>query len=207
MDKLIGKLVAELDQLKLRDKTLVVFVGDNGSVGGGKVHGRAINGGKGSLQEGGSRVPLIVSWPGVTPAGVARNDLVDLTDFFPTFTELAGAKLPEGVTIDGHSLAPQLKGQPGRSREWIYVQLGDKYYARDVRWKLNHEGQLFDLKDAPFREIQVPIDSSDASAQAARNRLHAVLRQLNPAPAKPESPSPPVPKAKQKKNQPRQQTQ
>jgi len=178
MDKLVGKLVAELDRLKLREKTLIVFVGDNGCVGSRTLGGRAIDGAKGSMKEGGSRVPLIVNWKGTAPEGRVLADLTDVTDFFPTLAELAGAKPPEGVTIDGHSFAAQIRGQAGKPREWLYVQLGDKRYVRDARWKLNNDGELFDMKEAPFREIPVPADSGNAEAQPARKRLQAALDNL-----------------------------
>ncbi len=189
LDKLMGKLVAELDSLNLCEKTLIVFTGDNGCTGqasgakgggGGAIRGRDIDGAKGSMKEGGSRVPLIVSWKGTTPAGQVSKDLVDVGDFFATFAELAGAKLPEGVTIDGHSLAPQITGRQGTPREWIFVQLGNQWYVRDARWKLNNQGQLFDMKDAPFQETPIQPDSTEPQAQAARARLQAALDQLRP---------------------------
>ncbi|HUT35514.1 MAG TPA: sulfatase-like hydrolase/transferase [Planctomycetota bacterium] len=181
MDKLVGKLVAELDRLGLREKTLVVFTGDNGNVGGGSIGGRPIDGGKGSMKEGGSRVPLIANWKGTTPAGQVLKDLVDFTDFYPTFAELGGAKLPEGEVVDGRSFAAQLRGQPGQPREWVYIQLGGRYYARSARWKLNESGQLFDMKDAPFREIPVAADDADPEAAAARKALQAALDTLGVA--------------------------
>jgi arylsulfatase A len=177
MDKLVGKLIDELEGLGLREKTAVVFVGDNGCVRGGKLNGRAIDGAKGTMKEGGSRVPLIVNWPGTAPAGQACRDLTDFTDFFPTFAELAGAMLPDGVTIDGHSFAAQVKGQPGRPRRWVYVQLGDRWYVRDNRWKLYNDGGLFDMKNSPFEEIPTSSDSSTESRDA-RKRLQKVLDDL-----------------------------
>ena len=184
LDKLVGKLVAELDGLRLREKTLVLFAGDNGSVGGGTLGGRAIAGGKHSMLDGGSRVPLIASWPGTTPAGAVNRELVDFSDFFATFGELTGAKLPEGVTLDSRSFAPQLRGEKGTPREWVYVQLGKEWYARDAGWKLNQAGQLFDMKEAPFAETPVAADAKDEAAAAARRRLQDVLDQLDPAGAK-----------------------
>jgi arylsulfatase A len=178
MDKLVGKLMAELDNLKLRQKTLVVFVGDNGNVEKGTIRGRTVDGVKGSLREGGSRVPLIASWPGTTPSGKVCKDLIDFTDFFPTLAELAGGKLPTGVTLDGRTFAAQLKGQAAKPRDWVYVQLYGERYVRDPRWKLTHEGQFFDMQDAPFREIPVPVETADAQTQAARHRLQAVLNNL-----------------------------
>jgi arylsulfatase A len=181
LDRLVGKLVSELDRLNLREKTLIVFTGDNGLVGGGSVHGRAIDGGKGSMKEGGSRVPLIASWKGTTPAGQVCRDLIDFSDFLPTFAEMAGAPLPPGVTIDGRSFAAQLQGRPGQPREWVYVQLGQRHYVRDVRWKLYGDGTLCDLKDAPFAELNLPADKETEESQAARRRLQAALDALRPA--------------------------
>src|SRR5207248_1864970 len=89
--------------------------------------------------------------------------------------------MPTDVKFDGRSFAPQLRGEKGNSREWIFVQLGAGWYVRDDGWKLNERGELFSMKDAPFVEAPVAADSSDASAQAARKRLEAVLDDLNPA--------------------------
>lgn len=185
MDKLIGKLVADLDRLKLRDNTLIVFVGDNGTAEGyapiSTVLGRRLSGQKGSMLEGGALVPLIVSWPGKTPAGKVSANLVDSTDFLPTFAELAGAKLPANTVIDGHSFAPQLRGQQGKPRDWIFIQLARQWYVRDARWKLNQTGALFNMSKAPFEEPLVPANTTDPAAIAARKRLAAVLEKLNPA--------------------------
>jgi arylsulfatase A len=193
MDKLVGKLVAELERLKLRENTLVLFAGDNGTAGGhasATVKGRRLSGQKATMLEGGSLVPLIASWPAETPAGKVSQDLIDFSDFFPTFAELAGGKVPEGVTIDGRSFAAQLQGRQGAPREWIYVELQGQWYARTARWKLNNAGELFDMSAAPFVEKPVPPGTGDAEAMAARARLQAVLDQLNPAAGKQSAPRP-----------------
>src|SRR5207244_13598701 len=111
MDKQVGELVAEVEKLGLREKTLILFSGDNGTAVGypSSFRGRMINGAKGSMLEGGSRVPLIASWPGVTPTGKVSRDIVSFADPLPTFAELGGAKLPQGVKIDGISCAAQLR--------------------------------------------------------------------------------------------------
>ena len=182
LDKQVGLLGAELDRLGLRENTLILFSGDNGTVGQpDTLGGRTINGVKGSMLEGGARVPLIAHWKGVAPAGRVLKDLVDFSDLLPTFAEVVGTKLPQGVTIDGRSFAAQLRGQKGNPREWIYVQLGRRWYVRDDGWKLNQAGELSDMKDAPFVERLVPADSKDGAALTARQRLQAVLDQLNPA--------------------------
>lgn len=185
MDKLVGKLVAELDRLKLRKKTLIVFAGDNGSIRSPTytpVKGKIISGHKATMQEGGSRVPMLANWPGTTPAGAVNHDLTDFSDFLATFAELGGAKPPEGVKLDGQSIAPQIKGQKGTPREWVYVELMGKSFVRDPRWKLDSDGGFFDLKDAPFEEIPVAKDNADAGAQSALKKLKLVLDEHQAAP-------------------------
>lgn len=185
MDKLVGRLVAELERQHLREKTLIIFFGDNGTANGraerAMIGGRRLDGAKGSMQEGGSLEPLIVNWPGVTPAGKVRADLIDSTDFVPTLAELAGAKLPANRTIDGRSFAGAIRGESGQARTWVYLQLAKQWYAREAGWKLNQAGELFNMVDAPFAEKPVAADTSDPAAIAARQRLQQVLAQLNPA--------------------------
>ena len=181
LDKTVGKLVAALDEMNLREKTLIVFTGDNGSVPVGTINGRPVDGHKSQVNEGGSRVPLIASWKGVTPTGRVLKDLVGFSDFYATFTELAGAKLPDGVTMDSQSFAPQLRGEKGAPREWTYVQLGAKWYARNDGWKLTESGQLFDMSDAPFVQKPVSTSAQNTEAKSAREQLQGVLDQLSPA--------------------------
>jgi arylsulfatase A len=133
------------------------------------------------MLDGGSLVPMIVNWPGVTPAGKVSDDLVDSTDFLPTFAEVAGAKLPQDTIIDGRSFAAQLRGEKGQPREWAFIQLAGMWYVREKAWKLNEAGELFDMSNAPFEEKLVAADTKDPAATAARKRLQAALDQLNPA--------------------------
>jgi arylsulfatase A len=192
MDKQLGALVAELDKLGLRRNTLIVFSGDNGTAAGypSTVHGRAINGHKGSMLEGGSRVPLIASWPGVTPAGKVLDDIVSFADFWPTFGELAGAKLPEDFKTDGQSIAAQIRGEPGTPRQRAYVQLGSHWYVREPGFKLDEAGDLFDMSDAPFVEKPIAPGSDTEQSKDARKRLSQSLDQLNPAGGKTDSDGP-----------------
>ena len=186
MDRQVGEIIAALEKLGLREKTLVLFSGDNGTAAGypSPVHGRMVNGWKATMLEGGSRVPYIASWPGVTPAGKVSGDIVSFADMLPTFAELGGARLPEGVKVDGISHAPQLRGEKGTPREWAYVQLGAKWFVREQGWKMNESGELFDMSDAPFVEKPVAASADSDASKAARTRLTAVLAELNPAAGK-----------------------
>lgn len=182
MDKLVGKLMNALDSLKLADNTLVVFFGDNGTAGKaaamGTVNGKKIIGKKGSMQEGGSLVPLIVHWPGVIKKPAVSRNLIDASDFVPTFAELADASLPSQVKIDGRSFANQLKGGIGEARSWIFNELGNDWYVRDAKWKLNRAGQLFDMRNAPFEEN---LADENEETKMAKQRLQGILNELNPA--------------------------
>lgn len=189
MDKLVGRLMGELDRLHLREKTLVIFTGDNGTAGfgikaGANVNGRPISGQKGTMLEGGSRVPLIANWPGTTPAGTVNRDLIDFSDFFATFASLAGAPLPEGVVLDSRSFAGQIEGRKADPRDWVYVELNGNSYVRDARFKLTNKGEMFDLSNAPFEEKPVAADSTDSAALAARPALQKVLNEHPTAPGK-----------------------
>ena len=202
LDKSVGKVVAEIERLGLSKNTVIVYAGDNGTAGqSGTIGGRQINGAKASMWEGGTRVPLIASWKGTTPRGKVLKDMVDFSDFHATFAELAGVKQPAGLTFDGRSFAPQLRGRKGNPREWIYVQLGRNWYVKEPGWKLNQGGELYDMKEAPFVEKLVPAGTEDAAAAAGRKRLQAVLDKLNPAGGKTEAVQPGGGKAGKKAGQ------
>ena len=185
MDKLVGKLVSELERLKLRQKTLLVFMGDNGTghqwAKKGTIGGRELSGAKGDMLEGGAHVPLIANWPGVTPEGKVLDDMVDSTDFVPTFAELTGAKLPADKVLDGHSILPQLLGEKGKPREHIFIELAKNWYVREANWKLNEKAELFDMSDSPFTEKLVAASADTETSKAARMRLTTALAKLNPA--------------------------
>jgi arylsulfatase A-like enzyme len=125
--------------------------------------------------EGGSRVPLAAYWPGHTPAGKVNNDLIDFSDFFATLADIAGAKLPHDLKLDSHSFAPQIEGKRGMPRDWVYVELNGNSYVRDAKFKLKPDGEMFDLSEAPFKEIPVPRDDNHPEVAKARKKLEAVL--------------------------------
>ena len=140
-----------------------------------------VNGWKGSMLEGGSRVPFIVSWPAVTPKAKVLDDIVSFADPHATFAELAGVTTSDGFKTDGQSFLAQLRGEPGKPRKWAYVQLDGHWYVREPGYKLNEAGSLFDMSDAPFVEKPISPDEDTAKSKAARQRLAAALEELNPA--------------------------
>ena len=184
MDKLVGKLLSTLDDLKLRENTLIIFMGDNGTASQyaerSSIGGKALSGKKGTMLECGSLVPTIANWPGVIEAGKVNDLLIDSSDILPTFADLAGAKLPTKNVLDGRSFLPQLMGKKGNPREWIFIELGNKWYVREAKWKLNREGELFDMSNAPFEEKLVSNYTDKKEASAAYSRLQTALKTLSP---------------------------
>ena len=184
MDKMVGRIVDKLDEVGVRDNTVILFTGDNGTPGGAKggivseLNGRTIEGGKSLTTDAGTRVALVANMPGTIPPGMVSNDLVDFSDMMPTISDMTGAKLPAGEVLDGVSFAPQLLGMKGTPREWIYCyyepvpgMTEPLIFARDQRWKLYSDGRLYDISndvleqhplsdDGPVRrKLQVALDS------------------------------------------------
>ncbi|MCI0699870.1 MAG: sulfatase-like hydrolase/transferase [Planctomycetia bacterium] len=190
-DKLVGKLVAHLEKLKLRENTLILFLGDNGTGKPitSKLNGKDVKGDKGNTTTLGTHVPLIASWPGTHPQpppiregarGRVCADLIDFTDMLPTLAAVAGAELPRGVTLDGRSFLPQVKGEKGNPREWIFCHYEPRHgkntakvrYAQDTRFKLYNDGRMFDLEKDPLEQKPLPVkDARDPD----REKLKAVL--------------------------------
>ncbi|MHC4913527.1 MAG: sulfatase-like hydrolase/transferase [Planctomycetota bacterium] len=185
MDKIVGRIVKKLEGLGLRENTLILFTGDNGTPKGitsVMKDGRRIKGGKGMTTDAGTHVALIANWKGTTATGKVCGELVDFSDFVPTLADAAGASPPKGVTIDGRSFLPQLCGEKGNPKEWIFCHYGPKHgrrklrrFVRDKRWKLYANGELYDLAADGLEESANP---SGKEATAARERLQSVLDSI-----------------------------
>ncbi len=187
MDRQVGRMLDALAALGRERDAFVQFLADNGSPRGitSELAGRRIPGGKASLRDAGTHVPLLASRPGVVPAGVC-GDLVDVSDLLPTLAGLAGAALPEGVTLDGRSFAPQLRGEPGQPREWVYG--GDhrgRSFLRDRRWKLTKRGALYDVERDPDEVAAILPGQDTTESAAARARLEGYARAYFPGGALP----------------------
>ena len=180
LDRQIGAMLRTLDELGIADDTIIIFVADNGTDAGLRNlwgDGRAIAGGKGTMTDRGTRVPLLVRWPGKIKAASSCADLVDLSDFFPTLCELTGAKLPD-VMIHGRSFAPQLLGKPGQPREWIHIQNANSRQVRDREFMLNNKGELRRVGELWENPARLDANADSAKEAAARKKLQAVFDSL-----------------------------
>jgi arylsulfatase A-like enzyme len=146
VDESVGRVMAVLDELKLAENTVLIFTSDNGGVGGyvregvkqsGDITDNApLRSGKGSLYEGGTRVPFIVRWPGQVPAGAACDVPAIHVDIYPTLVALAGGRMPATQPFDGESLAPLFRNPRGSlAREAIFQHFPGYLGAGVDQWR------------------------------------------------------------------------
>jgi len=167
VDWSVGQILNTLDELKLADKTLVLFTSDNGGTRRGS--NAPLRGFKASTFEGGMREPTIVRWPGHIPAGTETDVITSMMDVLPTFVKLAGGTVPTDHTIDGRDMWPLLSGEEGAQSPhevFYYFQAQDLKAVRDARWKLEVDtGKLYDLKNDIGESKDVAKQNADVVAR------------------------------------------
>lgn len=194
MDRDIGTLLARLEELGLAENTIVMFSSDNGTTYSKGVDADYFNsvgdmrGLKGSVFEGGIKVPFIVKWPNVTPAGSTSDKISAFWDIMPTLADITGAALPEG--IDGASIASTLKGdnssiEEGKPLYWEYHAFGGMQAVRKGKWKGvrleirkqdNAPVQLFDLESDPNETNDIAADHPEVVAE-----IRAIMDSRRPS--------------------------
>ena len=138
MDAAIGEILGELDRQDLRKSTLIVFHSDNGGPNPGVVTDNGpLRAGKGTLYEGGIRVPALVSWPGQVATGAVVNQPVHVVDWYPTLLTLAGASTQQPAPLDGVDIWPTItSGQPSPHTEIVLNATPNAGAIRVENWKL-----------------------------------------------------------------------
>jgi len=233
MDDAIGTLLDTLDRLKIADNTVIIFTADNGGNMYNEVDGTTptsnvpLRGGKACLFEGGTRVPGIIVWPGITKAGSRSDVLVQSEDYYPTLLEGLALKPAPEQRFDGSSILPALKGGdlPGKASFQYFPHYGTvpdwlppAVSVHRDDWKLirifhggengAHRHLLFNLKDDLSEKTNLAaqqpalVTELDALLEAFLKDTHAVVPVPNPAfdPKQyhPELEGKPQPKAKAK---------
>lgn len=188
VDRIVGKIVATLNETGLREDTLVIFTGDNGTHPMIKsvLNGKNYPGGKGSTTDNGTHVPFIASWPGRIPAATVVDDLVDFSDILPTIAAAATiSKQHEGWPLDGHSFLPTLLSADQRSpRDYIYcwyhrdgVREKAKQLTRTQRYKLYADGRFFDTREDLLEKHPLNVDQLNPDQQSTHQLLQAALQK------------------------------
>jgi len=201
-DKMVGKVVAKVDELRLDRPTLVIFYSDNGTNNrvSSMLGDRVVRGGKGEGSELGIRVPAFALWRGAANMGVATDELIDSVDVLPTILDVAGASQLIPKQIDGISFAALLATKKTAAadannalRDWVYIhqdprpgwdkdRFGLIRVALDKRFKLFEDGRLFDLQNDPFEEQPLFVNADDVVQSASRRKLQRVLDSMKPYP-------------------------
>lgn len=195
MDREIGRMMDLVKELGLDEDTIFVFTSDNGapSQGLGGVDPnffdslKGLRGNKGSVYEGGVRVPCIVRWKGRIKPGTESDRVTGFEDWLPTLIDLAGAKVKTPRNIDGISFAPTLLGKKQQERPFLYrefpsyggqqsVRIGD---WKGVRQNLNHPNRTPDLRIELYNLKKDPIESHNVAVQYPRivAKMEKVMRQ------------------------------
>lgn len=182
MDVIVGQFVRHVDRLGIGDRTLVLFVGDNGTHKSirSQLGDRIIQGGKGTTTDAGTHVPFVASWSGKIPAGTVCSDLVGVGDFLPTLMEVSDLPVPSG--LDGRTFWPQLQGQPGVPRQWLHCYYNPrpektkpKQFTWDHRFKLYSDGRFYDVLADPDESEPLRNWQKDPTAAAAHGKLKQAL--------------------------------
>jgi arylsulfatase A len=185
VDKMVGKIVSKLDELGLRENTLVLFTCDNGTSGAIKseLNGTIVQGGKRKMTDAGTHVPLIANWPKTIPEKQVVGDLVDFSDFLPTLLDAAQSPLPTNLTLDGQSFLPQITGKQANPRKWVhcYYRRGKEkaqQWTRTQRYKLYNTGKFYDV--SLDRLEKNPLSTFTPEQKKTRAILQSALDQFDP---------------------------
>jgi len=166
VDANVGRLLATLDETGLAEKTVVIFLSDNGGVS--SYYNAGLRGQKGTVWEGGIRSPLLVRWPGHFPSGVRVEAMAQHIDLLPTLCELIGADVPNDRPIDGRSILPLIRNGGGPSpHKYLYHQWSRTRPDPNKEWAIHGpryklvNGQLFDLQTDPGEEHDLAAEHPD----------------------------------------------
>ena len=160
----VGRVLAKLDELKLRDNTIVLYFSDNGPNSwrwNGGMKGR-----KGTVDEGGVRAPFLIRWPGRIRPGTRFPQIAGAIDLLPTLADMTGVPLTSKKPLDGKSLKPLLLGQRGNWPDRMIFSLGGKRISvRTQRYRLDPQGQLFDMEADPMQDRNIAAEKPEIAAR------------------------------------------
>lgn len=188
MDDLVGLIDDKLKELEIENNTLIIFTGDNGTdipiVS--FLNGRKVAGAKGETTDAGTRVPFIAKWTGVIQPNSVCDDLVDFSDILPTICETANISVPDSLNIDGRTFLPQLKGEKGDPRKWIYCWYSRsgkgeeaKVFARNHQYKLYENGQFYNIPNDYDETNSLNYETLTMEEQKTFQVLDSVLKYYN----------------------------
>lgn len=184
-DKIVGKIIGQLEAFNLDQNTLVIFTGDNGTHISirSQLGQELIAGGKGNTTDAGTHVPLVISWPKMIREALVFNHLIEFSDFFPTLAELCGTE----ALSDGKSFYPLLCGENYQAREIAFVHYDPRWgknvnqyrnqFVRTLDYKLYPDNRFFDLTRDKLEKNPIPYDSLQKEQLIIRTNLENELKK------------------------------
>ena len=180
LDWNVGRIVEKVEELGLSENTIIVYLSDNGPNSWRWNDG--MKGRKGSTDEGGIRSPLFMKWESVLPAGKNITEIAGAIDLLPTLADLAGIDFQAEKQLDGVSLKPLLIGKnPDWKDRLLFSHWGEKTSVRSQRFRLDHEGKLFDMVNDPGQHDDVSEEFPEISKRlllAQKQWINEVLSEL-----------------------------
>ena len=186
-DKIVGKIMDELDRLQIAENTLVIFTGDNGtdrpiqSI----INDQIVAGAKNKTTDAGTRVPLIAYWPGKIKSGKVNSNLIDFSDFLPTLMDASGVST-EQLDLDGKSFYKQLISAEETGREWIYCwysRNGEdekrQVFARNEQFKLYEDGRFYEVPIDSLESRPMDTESLEGEHLRVYNQLFEVISEYD----------------------------
>ena len=189
-DKIIGQIRSKLEELDLFDNTLFIFTADNGTARNiiSYTTGGPVKGGKGMTIDAGTRVPLVISWPAKIQMNEVYRELIEFSDFYPTFAEIAG----KDESCDGISFLPLLKGENYVARRTAYVYYDPQWgefvnqfrgqFARTRNYKLYKNGKFYNLEKDILEKSPLHFDQLTNQEQETYEKLKQILDSKPPLP-------------------------
>lgn len=167
LDWNVGRVLRRLDELKLAENTIVIFFSDNGP------NSRRWNGGmkgiKGSVDEGGLRVPFFLRWPAQIKPGTTVREITGAIDLLPTLTKLAGIPLGDTKPLDGKDLSPLLLGNTnGWPERMLFSHQRDRISVRTPQYRLDDRGALFNMLTDPGQTTDIADQKPELAARLAQ---------------------------------------
>lgn len=190
-DKLVGKIVDNLDKAGIRENTMIIFYSDNGT--NQKLQSRmgkkVVQGGKGLNIDAGTRVPLIVSWPGTIAANQQSDEMIAPSDFFPTLFDAIQKPMPSHVQTDGQSFFPNMMGKTNKRRDWVLIDHNPRpgwdkenlipaRFVKGPRYKLYDDGRFVDCEKDELEKKAMPLKKLSTEQQALNDRYANILDSL-----------------------------
>lgn len=195
LDKIIGRIIANLEEKGLSENTLLMLYSDNGTHQSivSKMANHTVQGGKGLTTEAGIKVPFIAHWPGQIAPGTTSDEFIDAIDFLPTILEAAQIEQPSDFHTDGQSFYPLLIGEEVAHRDWVYMsydpkpgwdkdQFAPSEFVLNDSYKLYGDGRFYNTQKDVFEKSPLKAEKLSIKEKSLKTRFNVIIDSLKKYP-------------------------